>query len=121
MRLQQLYPGDRARVSRESAAWDRDNPPPRVSAGDVADHIEHVAGIVGHDQIGIGSDFDGMGPHVIPSLADASRLPALFAELARRGWTQAQLEKLAGRNFERFFAAVEKGAEHEASDLLTCS
>ncbi len=95
-------------MAAESRQWDQQNPAPSVGISDVADHIEHVARTAGHDHVGIGSDFDGMGSHVIPQLADASMLPALFVELARRGWSQAQLEALAGGNFERLLADVER-------------
>ncbi len=107
-RLQGLYPDNAKRVAAESRQWDQQNPAPSVGISDVADHIEHVARTAGHDHVGIGSDFGGMGSHVIPQLADASMLPALFVELARRGWSQAQLEALAGGNFERLLADVER-------------
>ena len=109
-RLQKQFPDDPERVNRESARWDEENPAPTVRIADVANHIDHVARIAGHAHVGIGTDFDGMGSHVIPALADASTLPALFEELARRGWSQQQLELLAGRNFERLFGAVERAA-----------
>lgn len=109
-RLQKEYPGDPERVRQESARWDQENPAPAVGVPDVADHIEHIARVAGHEHVGIGSDFDGMGSHVIPALADASLLPALFTELARRGWSRHRLELLASRNFERLLAAVEDAA-----------
>lgn len=109
-RLEKLYPNDRARVIAESRRWDAEHPQPAVAVGDVADHVEHIARLVGFENVGIGSDFDGMGSHVIPALADASRVPALFEELARRGWSQAQLEALASRNFERLLGSVERAA-----------
>lgn len=109
-RLQSLYPDDAKRVAAESQQWDRKHPAPSVGISDVADHIEHVARTAGYDHVGIGSDFDGMGSFVIPQLADASMLPALFVELARRRWSQAQLEALAGGNFQRLLAAVERAS-----------
>jgi len=36
-----------------------------------------------------------------------STFPALFAELARRGWSDNDLKKLAGENFLRVFAQAE--------------
>ncbi len=109
-RLQSLYPDDPEWVRAESRRWDTENPQPVVGTSEVADHIEHVARVAGYANVGIGSDFDGIGSHVIPALADASMVPALFEELARRGWTQAQLEALAGGNFELFLAQVEQAA-----------
>lgn len=52
---------------------------PTPEAADVArlaDHIEHVAGIVGRRHVGIGSDFDGMYASV-KGLEDASKYPNL--------------------------------------------
>jgi len=81
-------------------------PPPRATLAQVADHIEHIRRIAGIDHVGIGSDFDGMSTTPI-GLEDVSKYPALFAELARRGWSDAELELLAGRNLLRALRAAE--------------
>ncbi|KAF8742115.1 metallo-dependent hydrolases superfamily Peptidase M19 family, partial [Rhizoctonia solani] len=73
----------------------------------VADHIEHIAKVAGRAHVGIGSDFDGI--EIVPDgLEDVSKYPALFAELLRRGWSRAELEGLASRNFLRVFRGVEE-------------
>ncbi len=113
-RLTALYPDDKARVSRESEAWDRANPPPPVSISNVADQVDYLAQRVGRDHVGIGSDFDGMGDFVISDLADVEALPALFTELARRGWTRSELGGLASGNFHRLLRSVEQ-ASHRIS------
>ena len=64
------------------------------------------------DSVGIGTDFDGMGSFAIPQLADASTLPKLLEELARRGWSQGDLHKLARGNLLRVLSAVEAVAQH---------
>jgi membrane dipeptidase len=81
-------------------------PPARATLAQVADHIEHIRRVAGIDHVGIGSDFDGMSTTPI-GLEDVSKYPALFAELARRGWSDAELEKLAGRNLLRALRAAE--------------
>jgi membrane dipeptidase len=48
----------------------------------VADHIEHIAGIVGRKHVGIGSDFDGMYSSV-EGLEDASKYPNLVSSFLR--------------------------------------
>ena len=64
----------------------------------IADHIDHVVELVGIDHVGIGSDFDGI--EVAPDgLEDVSKMPVLFDELRRRGYSEDDLAKLASRNF----------------------
>ena len=72
-------------------------------------HIEHVRQIAGIDHVGIGSDFDGIDD-VIDGLEDVGTFPMLFAELARRGWTEGDLRKLAGENVLRVIETAEKVA-----------
>jgi membrane dipeptidase len=82
------------------------SPPPRATLAQVADHVEHVRKLAGVDHVGLGSDFDGMSAVPI-GLEDVSKYPQLLAELARRGWTDEELEKLAGRNLIRVLRAAE--------------
>jgi membrane dipeptidase len=79
---------------------------PRPRIGLVADHIEHVARVAGHDHVGIGADFDG-NEFWPEELDDVSCYPNLFAELIRRGWTDANLAKLASGNILRVMRDVE--------------
>jgi membrane dipeptidase len=73
----------------------------------VADHIEHVRKIAGVDHVGIGSDLDGI-TETVAGLEDVSTFPAIFAELARRGWTDADLAKLANGNVLRVLKQAEQ-------------
>jgi len=75
----------------------------------VADHIDHVRKTAGVDAVGIGSDFWG-DPEMPKGLEDASRFPHLFAELIRRGWSDADLIKLAGGNILRVMRGTEVAA-----------
>ena len=79
---------------------------PRATLADVADHIEHVRDIAGIDHVGIGSDFDGISAGPV-GLEDVSAFPDLFVELARRGWTEEELRKLAGENVLRAWREAE--------------
>lgn len=87
-------------------AWIKANPRPRATLAQVADHIDHVRSVAGIDHIGIGGDFGGISS-VVAGLEDVSTYPALFTELARRGYSQEDLEKIAGRNMLRVMKAVE--------------
>ena len=77
-----------------------------ASISDVADHIEHIRTVAGINHVGIGSDFDGI-PTYVEGLEDVSTFPALFMELARRGWTDQELSKLAGENLLRVMRETE--------------
>jgi membrane dipeptidase len=81
--------------------------PPRSTVAQVADHIEHVRKIAGVDHVGIAGDFWGAGDDVTKGLEDVSRYPHLFAELIRRGWSDADLRKLAGENVLRVLRQAE--------------
>ncbi len=69
----------------------------------IADHIDHVVGLVGVDHVGFGSDFDGI--EVAPDgMEDASCFYRIIDELRNRGYTEEDLEKIAGENFFRLMA-----------------
>ena len=82
---------------------------PRATIQDVADHIEHIRNVAGIDHVGIGSDFDGI-PTYVSGLEDVSTYPTLFVELVRRGWSDDDLRKLAGRNLLRVMLEAESVA-----------
>jgi membrane dipeptidase len=85
--------------------------PPLATLADVADHIEHVARVAGHDHVGIGSDFYGAeGDDLIEGIDDVSGFPNLIAELVRRGWSDENLSKLSRGNLLRAFADAEEVA-----------
>ncbi|MDQ6717444.1 MAG: dipeptidase [Gemmatimonadota bacterium] len=89
------------------SSWLAAHPKPRATLAQVANQIDYVKKIVGPDHIGIGGDFDGIDD-VVLGLEDVSKYPDLFAELARRGWSDADLRKLAGENVLRVFRAAER-------------
>jgi membrane dipeptidase len=100
------HPTDSTAARAELGAWVAAHPRPKATLAQVADHIEHVRGVAGVDHVGIGSDFDGITDNVV-GLEDVSTYPALFAELARRGWSDADLAKLASGNVLRVLAQAE--------------
>ncbi len=85
---------------------------PQPPLADAADHVDHVARVAGIDHVGIGGDFDGSRIWPI-GLEDVSGYPNLFAELMSRGWTDADLAKLAGGNILRAMRAAEAVATGE--------
>jgi membrane dipeptidase len=104
--LEAKYGKDTAAITRDIDQWRAAHPEPRATLSQVADQIDYVRKVAGVDHVGIGSDFDGI-TEVVQGLEDVSTFPALFAELARRGWSDADLRKLAGENLLRVFAQAE--------------
>ncbi len=101
--------GDSAAARAAIREYVRANPKPKAALAQVADHIEHVRKVAGIDHVGVGSDFDGI-TDTPTGLEDVSKFPALFAELARRGWSDADLRKLAGENILRALERAESAA-----------
>jgi membrane dipeptidase len=79
---------------------------PKTSIAKVADHIEHVRKVAGVQHVGLGGDYDGNSDWPV-GLEDVSGYPLLFAELIRRGWSDADLTLLAGENVLRALARAE--------------
>jgi len=105
-RLKALHPESKARVEAGLDAWVAANPKPKASIADVADHIEHIVRIAGHDHVGIGGDFDGI-TSTVEGLDGVEDYPSLFAELIRRGWSDKNLAKFAGGNVLRVLRQAE--------------
>jgi membrane dipeptidase len=101
-----MYIGQPDRAAAALAAWEQAHPKPPVTLTDAADHIEHIRNVAGSDHVGLGSDFDGM-PDTPTGLEGVDKYPALLAELARRGWNDADLAKLAGGNLLRVMQQAE--------------
>ena len=104
------HAGDTAAARAEVATWRAAHARPKATIAEVANDIEHVRKVAGVDHVGIGSDFDGIEETVV-GLEDVSKYPAVFAELARRGWTDADLQKLAGGNVLRVLGQAEQVAK----------
>ena len=95
-----------------------------ASVADVATHLEHVASVAGLDHVGIGPDFvteverditppgaeleavAGCDPtEELPGLGGPAELPAITAELRRRGWPVDDIQQVLGGNVLRLFRA----------------
>jgi len=113
-RLKAFHRDSKAEVEAGLKAWEAAHPRPPVTVAAVADHIEHVAKVAGYDHVGIGGDMDGI-PYTPQGLEGVEGYPLLFAELIRRGWSDANLAKLAGGNVLR----VIRRAEAVAASMKT--
>jgi len=98
-------------VKQGIAAWEKQNPYPRPTVADVADHIDHIRKVAGIDHIGIGADFYNSGQSsMAEGLDDVTRYPYLFAELLSRGYSDEDVLKIAGRNHLRAMRQMEQVA-----------
>ena len=117
-RLAGLYVGQPDARKAKLDEWKKAHPAPQVPVGVVADHIEHVVKVAGHDHVGIGGDLDGIGyDEAPPGLNSVAGYPLVFAELIRRGWSDADLAKLAGGNVLRVLRQAEAVAASMKDEL----
>jgi membrane dipeptidase len=105
-RGKRLHPGDAAAAAAALAAWEAANPRPHATIAQLADHVDHIARVAGVDHVGIGSDYDGVS-YLPDGMEGVEAYPRLFVELARRGWSDADLAKLAGGNLLRALRQAE--------------
>jgi membrane dipeptidase len=77
----------------------------------VADHIDHVVDLVGVEHVGLGSDFDGVGPTLPEGLKDVSEYPNLIEELLERGYSEDDIQKIASGNVFRVWNRVNEIAK----------
>ena len=77
----------------------------------LVDHIEHIIKVAGIDHVGLGSDFDGIGPSKPADLTDVSGYPVIVFELLKRGYTEQDIKKVLSENFLRVWNDVLKAAE----------
>jgi membrane dipeptidase len=105
-RLKAIHRSSNATVEAKLKEWEAAHPRPPTDVRTVADHIEHVVKIAGRDHVGLGGDFDGI-PYTPTGLEGVETYPVVFAELIRRGWSNSDLAKLAGRNVLRALRRAE--------------
>jgi membrane dipeptidase len=109
-RLKSLNPGNPKAVTDGLATWAAAHPIPVATIADVVAHIQHVRDVAGIDHVGLGGDFDGVDALPV-GLEGVDGYPRLLAALMAKGWTEADIRKLAGENVLRVMRAVEAVAE----------
>ncbi len=98
---------DHPEVAAFRERYKAEHPYPFASVKDVANHVDHIVKLVGVAHVGLGSDFDGVGDSLPTGLKDVSQYPNLFAELLARGYSEADLERIASGNLLRVWERVE--------------
>ncbi len=73
---------------------------------DAADHVDHLVDIMGIDHVAMGTDFGGIITGLLEGLETLEKLPAFWAELTRRGYSEDDLEKIAWKNAARTLKAI---------------
>ena len=69
---------------------------------EIAEHIAHIANLVGVDCVGLGSDFDGLDENEIPTdLKNIGQIENLIQELKKIGFHEDEMEKIMGKNWVR--------------------
>ena len=114
-RLKAIHRASASAVEAGLKAWDAAHPRPATDVSTVADHIEYIARVAGHDHVGLGGDFDGI-PYTPTGLEGVEAYPRIFAELIRCGWSDADLAKLAGGNVLRALRRAEQVAASMRSE-----
>ena len=114
-RLKSLNPGDPDAVAGGLRTWMAANVQPRATLDDVVAHVQHVRDVAGIDHVGLGGDFDGVSslPDGVESVA---AYPRILSALMARGWTEADIRKLAGGNVLRVMRAVEAVAANKRAN-----
>lgn len=108
-RLSSLYPHRPGAVEEGVQAWSAAHPAPQVDLMDVVAHIDYIRDRIGAEHIGLGGDFDGMGPGPV-GLEDVSKYPDLIATLLKRGYSQDEVKGIIGDNVLRVMQKVEETA-----------
>ena len=73
------------------------------------DHIEHIIKVAGIDNVGLGSDYDGVS--TLPKqLEDVATYPVITQGLIDRGYSDQDIKKVLGENVMRAFERAEQVA-----------
>ncbi|CAN5873141.1 dipeptidase [soil metagenome] len=76
----------------------------------IVDHIDHIKTVAGIDNIGIGSDYDGV-PFLPEPMNGMEDLVLVTYEMLKRGYSENDIKKVLGENFLRAFSKAEQIAK----------
>jgi membrane dipeptidase len=77
----------------------------------VARHMVYIGKKIGYDYVGLGSDYDGMGPVTPKGLEGVDKYPDLIAELLKMGVSDKDASKIVGGNLLRVWMKAEEVAK----------
>ena len=97
----QLIEGDK--ITREYVAAGK---LPKVEWTKIIEHIDHAVKLVGADNVGLGSDFDGANmPY---GMEDVTMIPKITGALLEKGYSESDIRKILGENTLRVMSEVER-------------
>jgi membrane dipeptidase len=76
-----------------------------VTVEHLVDHIDYIVKLVGPDHVGLGSDFDGIGPPP-EGIETVDKTPNITRVLVQRGYSDEDILKILGGNHMRVFKQV---------------
>ena len=76
------------------------------TVADVANHIDDLVKTMGVEHVALGTDFGGILSGLVQGLESLERLPNLWLALARRGYTDDDLERIAWKNAARVLTEI---------------
>ncbi|MDD2401105.1 MAG: dipeptidase [Clostridia bacterium] len=77
----------------------------KITINNVIEHIEHASIIAGVNNVGLGSDFDGIDKTPI-GLENATKYPVLHEKMLQRGWKEEDVQKIMGGNYIRVLKQI---------------
>ncbi len=113
------FPADEAKFLSFSEKYREENPYPFATVEDVVDHIDRVVELGGIDHVGLGSDYEGVGPTMPRDLSDVSKIPIIVEELWSRDYALEDIEKILALNFMRVWNEIEAFALGQGNPV-TC-
>lgn len=75
----------------------------------IVDHIDHIKKIASIDNVGLGSDYDGV-PFLPAGMNGAEDTALITYEMLRRGYSETDIRKVLGENMLRAMTQMEKVA-----------
>ena len=84
--------------------------PPRPAFDRILEHIDHAVQVAGIDHVGLGSDLDSARLPTPDGMDSASDFPRITEGLLRRGYVEADVDKILGANFLRVFETVARSS-----------
>jgi membrane dipeptidase len=103
--LRVKFPEDKD-YSKAMKEWHKAHPMPSGTVKDLVDHIDHIVKIAGIDDVGLGSDYDGVS-QTPADLPDVSSYPVITQELLNRHYSEGDIKKVLGENILRVLAEAE--------------